>query len=169
MEHRREACTIRFVHLACSLAILIACHPTSPPVSATPPPPASPQRDLVITTSAHDHATTLARLVTAVESRGLTVVARIDHAAGATAAGLSLPPTTVLIFGNPKAGTPLMVSAPSIALDLPLRVLVAQNGARVEVTYRAPAALAAAHGIGDHPIAAKLTEALGAITTEATR
>jgi len=159
------------VHLlACSFAILIACHPAPPacPTPAPPPVAASAQPDLVVTTSTHDHATTLARLVAAIEARGLTVFARLDHAAGASAAGMSLPPTTVLIFGNPKAGTPLIVAAPSIALDLPLRVLVAQRAERVEVTYRAPAALAAAHG-ADHPNIAKLTEALAAIVAESTR
>lgn len=156
--------------LACSFSILIACHP-APPACPTPvatPIASSPQPDLVVTPSAHDHATTLARLVAAIEARGLTLFARLDHAAGASAAGMTLHPTTVLIFGNPKAGTPLIAAAPSIALDLPLRVLVAQHAERVEVTYRAPAALAAAHRV-DHPSIAKLTEALAAVTAEATR
>ena len=67
---------------------------------------------------------TMNRLETAVKAKGMTVFARIDHAAGATGAGLSLRPTEVLLFGNAKAGTPLMQSVQAIGLDLPLKALV---------------------------------------------
>jgi len=69
---------------------------------------------------------TLERLTQAIENAGMTIFARIDHAAGARAAGLSMPPTVVLLYGNPKGGTPIMQAAPHAALDLPLRVLVRQ-------------------------------------------
>lgn len=65
--------------------------------------------------------------------QGMRVFAEIDHAGAAKAAGLAMPPTKVLIFGNPKAGTPLMLAAPDVALDLPLRVLVREQDGRVEV------------------------------------
>jgi uncharacterized protein (DUF302 family) len=70
---------------------------------------------------------TMNRLEAAVQAKGMTVFARIDHAAGATAAGLSLRPTEVLIFGNAKGGTPLMNSVQTIGLDLPLKALVWQD------------------------------------------
>lgn len=77
--------------------------------------------------SSQDVATTVAALRSALESRGITVFAEIDHAAAAREAGLEMPPTRVLLFGNPKGGTPLMEKHPDLALDLPLRVLVRQG------------------------------------------
>src|ERR1700676_4447119 len=77
------------------------------------------------------HATfeeTLERLREAIAERGLTLFAEIDHAGNARAAGLKMPPSTVLIFGSASAGTPLMLKAPDIALELPLRVLVREEG-----------------------------------------
>jgi uncharacterized protein (DUF302 family) len=73
-------------------------------------------------------AGTVAVLRDEIESRGASVVAVVDHAAAARAVGLEMPDTQVLIFGNPRAGTPLMLAAPDIALDLPLRVLVRDDG-----------------------------------------
>jgi len=70
---------------------------------------------------------TLDRLVETITRSGMTLFARIDHAAGALAIGMPMPPTTVLIYGNPAGGTPLMLAAPLAALDLPLRVLVREN------------------------------------------
>jgi uncharacterized protein (DUF302 family) len=74
--------------------------------------------------SSTDFETTMRRLVEAIESAGMTVFARIDHAAGAREAGLRMPPTVLLLYGNPKGGTPIMIAAPLAALDLPLRVLL---------------------------------------------
>jgi uncharacterized protein (DUF302 family) len=74
--------------------------------------------------SAVPFAPTLARLVAAIEKAGMTIFARIDHAAGAREVGMEMPPTTVLLYGNPKGGTLLMLAAPLAALDLPLRVLL---------------------------------------------
>ena len=70
---------------------------------------------------------TMDRLETAVKAKGLTVFARIDHAAGAASVGLPLRPTEVLIFGNARGGTPLMQSVQTIGIDLPLRALVWQD------------------------------------------
>ena len=70
---------------------------------------------------------TLDRLVDAIDRAGLILFARIDHAAEARAAGLSMPPATVLIYGHPKGGSALMLAAPRAALDLPLRVLVRER------------------------------------------
>lgn len=77
--------------------------------------------------SAGPFAPTLARIETAIESAGLTIFARIDHAALARSVGLDMPPTIVVIYGNPRGGTPIMQAAPAAALDLPLRVLVRED------------------------------------------
>ena len=91
---------------------------------------------------------TMNRFEAEVRGRGMTVFAHIDHAAGAAAAGLSLRPTEVLIFGNARAGTPLMEATQTIGIDLPLRVLVwrDENGA-TWLSYNDPAWLAERHGI----------------------
>lgn len=93
-------------------------------------------------------AETVEKIVTTARARGLTVFAVIDHAAGAREAGLTMRPTVVLVIGNPKGGTPLMVAAPSAAIDLPLKILVAdsESGA-TQVTFNAPAYIAQRHGL----------------------
>lgn len=78
-------------------------------------------------TSTRAFAPTLARLIESIEAAGLRIFAHIDHAAGAREAGLAMPPTVLLIYGHPKAGTPIMLAAPRSALDLPLRVLVRED------------------------------------------
>ena len=89
---------------------------------------------------------TLDRLTAALGKAGLMLFAKIDHQAGAREAGLAMPPATVLIYGHPKGGTPVMVAAPCAALDLPLRVLVRVRDAGKKV-------------IGFHQIAAVLRRA----------
>ena len=91
---------------------------------------------------------TLDRLLDAVVRHGMTVLAHVDHAAAAKAVGLELRPADVVIFGNPKAGTPLMQVAPTMAIDLPLRALVWQDEAgAVWLSYNTPAWLAGRHGV----------------------
>lgn len=114
---------------------------------------------------------TMNRLEAAVQAKGLTVFARIDHAAGATAAGLSLRPTEVLIFGNAKGGTPLMNAVQTIGLDLPLKALVWQDASGdTWLSYNDPAWLAKRHGIGAEmePVLGNLAAALKAVATAAT-
>ena len=97
--------------------------------------------------SPHDFPETVRRLEAELTSRGVQVFTRIDHAANASAAGLVLPPTLVVIFGNAAAGTPLMARAPGFALDLPLRILVTETPTGVTVSYHEPAALAEPYGL----------------------
>jgi uncharacterized protein (DUF302 family) len=88
------------------------------------------------------------RLVHGVESKGLTVFCRIDHAAGAAAAGLQLRPTELVIFGNAKGGTPLMQATQTIGIDLPLKALAWQDAAgQTWLSYNDPAWLTERHGI----------------------
>ena len=121
----------------------------------------------VAKTSPHDVATTMDRLVAAVEGAGATIFARIDHAAGAAKVSQELAPNQVLIFGNPKLGTPMMQSAPSMGLDLPLKVQVYQDAeGTVRVVYRDMEGLAAEHG-ADSPALAKAAGALDKLTGKA--
>jgi uncharacterized protein (DUF302 family) len=92
-------------------------------------------------------ADTVARLAKLVAERGLTLFGVIDHSGEAHAVGLDLRDTKVVIFGNPKAGTPVMQAAPLVALDLPLKVLVWDDGGQTKLTYASPAALAARYGV----------------------
>ncbi|GGP21192.1 DUF302 domain-containing protein [Silvimonas iriomotensis] len=110
--------------------------------------------DLTEITSRHDFDATVTRLTQAIEAAGMTVFARLDHAAGAEAVGLSMPPTVVLVYGNPRAGTPLMLQSPRFALDLPLRVLIRQAGNQVLVAYHPVQSSARAAGIADNALSA---------------
>ena len=93
---------------------------------------------------------TVKRLEAAFGQKGLQVFAVIDHSGEAEKVGLKMRPTKVLIFGSPKGGTPLMVAAPSLAIDLPLKALVAEDAAgKVSVTYNAPEYLKARHSVPD--------------------
>jgi uncharacterized protein (DUF302 family) len=94
-------------------------------------------------------AETVSRLEAVVAARGLKLFALIDHSGEASAAGLELRETKVVIFGSPQAGTPVMVAAPLAALDLPLKVLVWADGAQTKVSYTAPAALGARYRLGE--------------------
>ena len=114
---------------------------------------------------------TMNRLEAEVRAKGMTVFAHIDHAAGARAVGLSLRPTEVLIFGNAKAGTPLMQSVQTIGIDLPLKALVWQDSSGdTWLSYNDPAWLAQRHGVSGETAAAisTMTAALGAVAKAAT-
>jgi uncharacterized protein (DUF302 family) len=92
-------------------------------------------------------AETIDRLQSNFTAKGLQVFAVIDHSGEAAKVGLTMLPTKVLIFGSPKAGTPLMVAAPSLAVDLPLKALVAEDAdGKVSVTYNDPEYLRQRHG-----------------------
>jgi len=115
--------------------------------------------------SRHDFATTATQLEDAIAEEGLVLVTTIDHAANAENAGLDLLPTTVFVFGNPQAGTPLMQAARTIGLDLPQKMLVWEDEAGdVFLTWRDPTVLATHHGLtSDHgplPNIAALLETL---------
>lgn len=101
---------------------------------------------LVQIVSRHSVEETLRRLQAAFTEKGLQVFADIDHSGEAEKVGLKMRPTKVLIFGSPKAGTPLMMAAPSLAIDLPLKALVAEDAeGNVSVTYNDPEYLRQRH------------------------
>ncbi len=106
--------------------------------------------DLVEHVSPVPFAPTLDRLVKAIEAAGLILFARIDHAAGARDAGLAMPPTVLLVYGHAKGGTPIMLAAPSAALDLPLRVLVREDAdGRAVVSFHPVASTLRQAGVSD--------------------
>lgn len=108
---------------------------------------ASPE-DGVRLESAFGFSETIARLRAALEAKGFAIMAVIDHAAAAKAAGLAMPPTTVLIYGNPKGGTPLMLATPDFALELPLRVLVREDeSGQTFVVFNPAGTLEGKHGL----------------------
>ena len=125
---------------------------------------------LVTLASAHGPRETMDRLAAELAAKGVHVFARIDHAAGAAEAGLSLLPTEVLIFGNARAGTPLMQSMQSIGIDLPLKALVWQDTAGATwLSYNDPAWLAARHGVpSDTPALGAMSSLLATVTKAAT-
>lgn len=102
--------------------------------------------DMAVKASKFPVKETADRLVAALEGKGIKPAARIDHAAAAKANGLDMPPTEVVLFGNPRLGTPLMLANPQAAIDLPMRVLIWQDKAgKVWVGYVKPDALKARH------------------------
>lgn len=117
---------------------------------------------LVMKKSAHSVEATLDRLQAALESKGLTIFARVDHGAGAESAGLDLAPTQLLIFGNPKLGTPLMQAGRSVAIDLPQKALAFEDAdGQVWLAYNDPTYLARRHDLeGVDDVLAKIAGAL---------
>jgi uncharacterized protein (DUF302 family) len=98
--------------------------------------------------SRHSVDQTVARLESVLQSRGITVFALIEHSAEAEKAGLKMRPTRLVIFGSPRAGTPVMQASPSSAIDLPLKVLVWEDDrGKVWVSYNSPQYLQARHGL----------------------
>ena len=102
---------------------------------------------LTAANSPHSVALTMDRLVAALDRRGIAMFARVDHGGGARGAGLQLAEEEVLIFGDPRVGTPLMQDDPEIGYELPLRVLVWDAGGQTRVGYRAPVELATSYEV----------------------
>jgi uncharacterized protein (DUF302 family) len=121
--------------------------------------------DVVTKVSPRSVDETVARLSEIVAAKGLKLFAVIDHSGEATAAGLELRETKLVIFGSPATGTPVMDAAPLAALDLPLKALVWADGDQTKVSYAPPATLAARYGLSDE-LAARLA-GIDAVTTAA--
>lgn len=121
--------------------------------------------------SAHSVVDTIDKLETVLKSKGITIFARVDHSAGAKKVGLEMPPTLLLIFGNPKLGTPLMNENRLIGLDLPMKALAYEDAnGTVWLAYTKPDVLEDRHDIdGKDAIFEKMTGALGKFTDAATK
>jgi len=125
---------------------------------------------LVVLESANDVPTTVERLVAAIEAKGLTVFARIDHADGAEQVGMALPPTELVIFGTAKVGTALMQCDRTVGIDLPLKALIWENDAgKVLLGYNDSGWLGSRHDLAAcAPVLARVDDALSALAAEAT-
>jgi uncharacterized protein (DUF302 family) len=113
---------------------------------------------------------TMDRMETEIRAQGMEVFARIDHAAGAADAGLTLAPTELIIFGNARGGTPLMQSVQSVGIDLPLKALVWEDASGTTwLSYNEPSWIAQRHRIRNaEPVVNKMTAALRAMSKKAT-
>lgn len=131
---------------------------------------ASAAGGLISVKSSHDVMTTADRLESALKEKGITIFARIDHAAGARQVGETLAPTLLIIFGSPAIGTPLIQRSRSMGIDLPLKALIWKDSAGgVWLTYTDPDALARRHGISEmHATIEGLQNALAGFAQAAT-
>jgi len=103
---------------------------------------------IIDTPSHHSVDETVERLKKILEAKGVTLFALVDHSGEAEKVGMRMPPTKLLIFGNPKGGTPLMLAAPHSAIDLPLKILIWEDAlGKVWITYNSPQYLQARHGL----------------------
>jgi uncharacterized protein (DUF302 family) len=115
--------------------------------SMAQPAPAS-GTGIIDTPSTHSVDQTVEKLKEILQAKGVTLFALVDHSGEAEKVGMKMPPTKLLIFGSPKAGTPLMQAAPSIAIDLPLKLLVWEDGqGKVWISYNSPEYLKERHGL----------------------
>jgi uncharacterized protein (DUF302 family) len=103
---------------------------------------------IVTIPSHHSVDETVDKLTTILKSKGVTLFALIDHSGEAERVGMKMPPTKLLVFGNPKGGTPLMLASPSVAIDLPLKTLVAEDSqGKVWISYNSPEYLKERHAL----------------------
>jgi uncharacterized protein (DUF302 family) len=124
---------------------------------------------LITVKSPHPVDATAQRLEGILKDKGMTIFAKVDHAAGAQKVGKSLRPTQLLIFGNPQGGTPFMECSQTVGIDLPLKALVWEDEAgQVWLGYNDPAVIAARHQVPDCPAAGKIKEALANFAKAAT-
>ncbi len=107
-----------------------------------------PENGIIHKPSSHSVDEILRKLQEILAAKGVTVFALVDHSGEAEKVGMHMPPTKLLIFGNPKGGTPVMLAAPSMAIDLPLKILIWQDvGGKVWVSYNSPEYLRERHGL----------------------
>jgi len=113
--------------------------------------PSLADNGIVSKPSNHSVDATVEKLKGILQAKGVALFALVDHSGEAEKVGLTMRPTKLLIFGSPKAGTPLMIASPSIAIDLPLKILIAEDAAgKVWVSYNAPAYLKDRHNLPDN-------------------
>jgi uncharacterized protein (DUF302 family) len=125
---------------------------------------------LVVATSPHDVASTVARVETALRARSVTLFAAVDHAAGAREAGLELADEVLLVFGNPQVGTGLMQADPTVGIELPLRLLIWDEQGTTHIAFSDPAELASRYAVSARlPVLSQLRTLLDQVVAEATR
>jgi uncharacterized protein (DUF302 family) len=125
-----------------------------------------PENGMIHLSSAYSVPATLERLESALQARGLTVFARVDHSGEAEKVHLKMHPTQLIIFGSPKAGTPLMVASPTLAIDLPLKALAWEDAeGEVWLSFNSPEFLKQRHNIPDDLV--KSISGIGALFQKA--
>jgi uncharacterized protein (DUF302 family) len=123
---------------------------------------------MIVKRSTSSHAETVTALTAALERRGLTLFARIDHAAAAREVGLELADEEVVLFGNPRGGTPLMQADPRVGIELPMRMLVWREADDVLLAYRDPRELSGTYDVAAHASTlAQMATLLDELATEA--
>jgi uncharacterized protein (DUF302 family) len=128
---------------------------------------ASAADGLVRLASPYSVAETAERFVNKAKKRGLTIFKRVDHRAGAASVDMDLRPTRVVIFGNPKGGTPLMQCAQTVGIDLPMKALIWEDGSgQAWLGYNDPAYLAKRHELSDCPALAKVEKLLAELARD---
>ena len=116
--------------------------------------PTPPVNGIVEIRAQHSVDQTVGKLIAILQAKGVKLFALVEHSGEAEKAGMQMPTTKLLIFGNPKAGTPLMLASPSIAIDLPLKILVREDEAgQVWISYNDPRYLSNRHHLPDHLLA----------------
>jgi uncharacterized protein (DUF302 family) len=123
---------------------------------------------IINTPGNHSFDQTVERLKEILQAKGVNLFAVVDHSGEAEKAGMKMPPTKLLIFGSPKGGTPVMLAAPSIAIDLPLKILIWEDGqGKVWISYNSPEYLKKRHGVPDDLV--KNIAGVGALVQEIVR
>jgi len=113
--------------------------------------PSSSENGIISKPSNHSVDETVAKLKGILQAKGVTLFALVDHSGEAEKAGMKMPNTKLLIFGSPKAGTPLMIASPSVAIDLPLKILIVEDGdGKVWVSYNDPIYLKDRHNLPEN-------------------
>jgi len=171
MSSRRLLVLSLLVSCTFLLAVSASAGPPKPtPSSSKGASKKASSTGVVLKKSAHDVRTTADRLVQVLQKKGMTVFTRIDHAQGAKKAGMTLRPTELVVFGNPKVGTPLMKCQQLVALDLPQKALIYQDAdGDVYLAYNDPQHLAQRHDVkGCEAVLNKVAGALHKFSTAAT-
>ena len=156
---------------ALSTLALGACQTGEPQQRAAINPALADQpaaQGLIAESSAYDYTTTVSRVQDALEARPVTIFTTVDHAAGARDAGMQLSPSTLFIFGNPKAGTPLMQANPALGIELPMKILVIETTNGVQVLRQNIPVILSQYGVTPEDVnAASIEQTLSAIVDEA--
>ena len=176
MTHRPSSLAVAVAAILAALGLAMAVYlvsihePGQPPVeerkekSMT----SNPESGMITIPSRHSVDETVERFENVLHAKGVKLFAAIDHSGEAEKAGMHMPPTRLLIFGNPKAGTPLMIASPSVAIDLPLKVLVWEGAdGKARISYNDPAYLQARHALPQELVQnIAVVEALAKIAAE---
>ena len=142
------AVTLAVIGLAMAVYLISIREPTSVEGLQEKSMTSTPENGIVSIPSHHTVDETAERVEKALQAKGVKLFALIDHSGEAARAGMQMRPTKLLIFGNPKAGTPLMVAAPGMAIDLPMKLLIAEDAdGKVWISYNAPSYISARHGL----------------------